>query len=208
MELSKFYLIMKSFKSPKILSLILLVFAAFVLAGCLNKKATNSQKQENTQNQQQKEQQKEKEDKGKMNFGLGGKTYVCESENENGDKAKVTTDGENLRVVTTTATGKKQYFVKKGDVSYIWEEGNNKGIKIDTKCLEKFGEDAQSKFSVNEDFQDPKKFYEKIQGADNDDKIRCGVSTEKVNTNVPSNVNFIDQCELLEKIKENLPYNY
>ncbi len=183
--------------------------ASLVLGGCINKLSkTSTSKKEETTSQQVNQKLKKVAKLEKKAFG--GKTFMCTSKQESGGFGTIMTDGENMRI-ENTENGKKSYLVRKGSVIYFWSEGKNKGYKMDLGCI--IGDDGEKEDNSNfaapwgENLGvDPKKLYEQAQKQKEfekeGEKVSCKLTKDKVNTKVPDDINFVDQCELIKSLKD------
>lgn len=95
--------------------------------------------------------------------------------------------------------GKKNNSVFDGKVSYSWEEGSAQGVKIDMECLDMINDDVDEVVEVNEEVEDTEEgAMEMFEGAQN---VECS-EIKEIDFTIPSDVNFIDQCEMLKKQQE------
>jgi len=182
----------------KKISLIGVLFAVVLLAGCGAKieKSKESKKGVTTRIEQQ----------GK-NFVGGlknamdkGVAMKCET-TEEGSNWVVYTNGKNMRS-TGVFDGKKQNVLKKGDITYTWEDGSVKGQMMDLNCMKDFEKSMQIpglEDSIEEDGDDFS--FDDLADDEKSGKTKCSPSTEG-DFSVPKNVNFVDQCEIMKKQME------
>ncbi len=187
-----------------------------LLSGCQKKQEDNSKKNANNQTVQQ----NKNESNGSNNhqsttnklseniqklFQSGKKIKCVYHDSEIGSGFTVTTyiDSSNnhYRTEFTDDQGKKNITIFDGNVMYTWQEGTNMGTKMSQDCIKELRGSSDSE-PVTEDEKDeePTDIKEKLSLFQD---VQCS-PTNNVDLTLPTNVKFVDQCEMLKKQQEAL----
>lgn len=131
-------------------------------------------------------------------MGLG-KTMQCTYSMQDGTntiQSTVLVDGQKFRATTTT-NGEVMNVISDGKTQYLWSDKTRQGFKIDMTCLENL------KKSLPESTQNipnttPEDISEDFDTARN---VSCQPATinESNGFTIPTNVQFVDQCEMLQQ---------
>ena len=189
----------------KKISLIAILFAATLFAGCGDK----VQELKDTKNNISSKVEEGKSLVGGLKDAMkNGVTMKCTGDDEDGTWVTYT-NGKNFRTEVTTE-GKQQRIIMKDNVSYVWEKDAKTGIKMDKKCMEDF----QKSLGIDiETFEDDNFGFtsEDLEAEEAEGKAKCSPSTD-ADFSVPSDINFTDQCEMLKKqmgqAKAQIPGNF
>jgi len=178
----------------KKLSLVVVLLIVTLFTGC----GKESQKMKDVKNDVT---TKTEETRGTMK-GLAdavknGVTMKCETKEEDSNWV-VYTNGKNMRS-TGTFDGKKQNILKRGDVTYSWEEGAAEGQMMDMKCMQDFQKEMGMP-SIEDSFrEEPGDFsFADLEKSEKTGKTKCSPSTEG-DFSVPRGVKFVDQCKMLKE---------
>ncbi|MBD3300644.1 MAG: hypothetical protein GF347_04810 [Candidatus Moranbacteria bacterium] len=95
--------------------------------------------------------------------------------------------------------GVKSFSVSDGKTLYTWQSDKNKGTKIDYSCVDKMTENLpkEDKKQIEQmnGMQDPEAMFEEMGMEVNCKKI------SSVDVNVPKDVQFVDQCQMMDKLE-------
>lgn len=187
------------------------LFLALILSGCGsaqkgndNNNQANSQVEEMEAQENQRSSAEENGEKGIVakikNSISAGKKMKCtyKMDNENGDTEVITyIHGDKYK--TEVMLGQiKTLSIFDGDVMYSWSEGQKTGTKMEMDCIDSLdikGEvesEAVTENAVATEDQDD--FVKALSEAQN---LNCEDAGD-VDFAVPSDINFIDQCEMIK----------
>jgi Spy/CpxP family protein refolding chaperone len=185
------------------LKIVAMATGILLLAGCSNQAVQNQNGDaQNAQNQKQEQKGSGMISSIKDAMGLG-KTMRCtyRIQNENGGNDEIVTYVEGEKYATQmNVAGQKQRMVYDGETIHSWQEGQKQGMKMTKACTDEM--DA----SMPEDDEEPEDVPE--FDAENAFDEAMDVKCEEVSNadfSVPSNVEFVDQCEMLKGIMKNIP---
>ena len=136
-------------------------------------------------------------------------TYQVSEADEN-SVIKTYISGEKYKSVVTT-NGEEFNAIFDGETQYSWSSlGEKKGVKMSSKCMEDLGgeEEADDEMEDEADYEDFKTTSEIL---DQDVEMSCS-KAGKIDFTIPSDVEFVDQCEMLktqmkqmEQLQQSLP---
>lgn len=131
-------------------------------------------------------------------IGLGSK-MKCTSTSKDGEVSVAYVQGKKFKAVSDVEK-KKENVIFDGETTYFWVEGETKGFKMATSCLEslKTNLPEQQQNLITDAVPN---IEEEIENSD--EKSSC-VPAGDVDFNIPSNVVFEDQCEIMKKTFESL----
>ena len=144
-------------------------------------------------------------------MGLGKKmkcTYSVLDDKGKPISSTIIIDGQKYKFAAET-NGEMSYGIFDGETQYMWSGVTKQGLKMTKSCIDELSKsvptDGKSdSFTVPETPQD---FEQSFGSAEN---VKCEPTNEDFS--LPTDVNFIDQCEMmreslkaLEGIKGNLP---
>lgn len=179
---------------------IAVVLGVFLFSGCGNKAPNNqSQNVQNiqTKNDSEKTSGEEMIDSIKKAMASGKEMKCVYTIKDPGGETMQTTtyvSGEKYRTEMAVA-GKTQYMVFDGEAMYSWMDGQNQGTKMTMDCAQDM---AKNSPESPEDI-DPtgeKMFNDAVD-------VKCN-PTSGANFSIPTEINFIDQCEYMNKMNESL----
>lgn len=110
-------------------------------------------------------------------------------------EAHVFFDGEKYRSIVNASSG-RNYSIFDGENYYAWSEATKKGLKMSKACLGEIGDEEAETDSDNDlDFDS----YQSAESLFNKkSKVSC-VEANQVDFDIPEDVEFFDQCEMLKK---------
>lgn len=190
----------------KKLKIVAVVVGILFLAGCGNK-AVEKNENKNAGETKNQEKEKEKNQNGivssiKDAMGLG-KEMKCSYKIKSGeDEMEMTTyiKGKKYRGETKIA-GNTQKMIFNEDAMYSWSEKEKKGMKMTKACTDELAKNAPK----SEDNELPEAMDFSAENAfDNAMDVKC-VPNSGTDFSVPSDVEFVDQCEMLKGIMNSIP---
>lgn len=131
-----------------------------------------------------------------------GKKLKCTYAQDDGSGWQAETvmfvDGKKYR--TEFSGGGMQYVsVFDGETMYTWTEGQKQGFMMNLQCMEEFGE-----MYSEEGADEEQTYYESSEEAiESIPDISCS-EVDSVDVSVPSDVTFVDQCEMIKEQTEQL----
>jgi len=133
-------------------------------------------------------------------MGLGKKMECTYTEVVDGKETKSVTqiDGKNFKA-TSEVNGKKMYSVMKDEVMYTWGEALPAASKLALSCIEEL-----SKNLPKAEGQVTPSPVEKPEDAFKDAKNVSCVPVSSIDVSVPTDVNFVDQCEMMKGLANQL----
>ncbi len=206
----------------KIFLAMFLVAGVILLGGCKKKETQQnqintskglSQNKQNTNQQNINNNQQTKENKlsnlpeSVKKLFLSGKKIKCvysDSELGNGSVMVTTyvdTKSKNYKTVFTSAEGKKNTVIFDGETMYMWTEGEESGTKMDQSCIKKLKGSSDVEPNSEETIEDEKDDSESVdieKKLSQGENVKCE-AISSIDLSVPKNVNFVDQCAMLEK---------
>lgn len=140
-----------------------------------------------------------------------GETLECTyrvSEADENSVIKTYISGEKYKSVVTT-DGEEFNALFDGKTQYSWSSmGEKKGVKMSSECMEDLGEEVDDETDDMADYEDFKTTSEIL---DQEVEMSCN-KAGKIDFSVPSDVEFVDQCEMLktqmkqmEQLKNSMP---
>lgn len=140
-------------------------------------------------------------------MGFGEKMKCTYSDPENASATStIFIDGQKVKFMTA-ANNETMYGIFDGKTQYMWTTGKTKqGFKMDESCMDEIKQFSSqlpggSEIAPVEDFQE-------LDSAQN---VQCEPAKGE-DFSIPSDINFIDQCEVLrnsmkalDQMKQNLP---
>ena len=179
-----------------------------VLSGCDEKHSSTNMPEKKTISTREKKEEKVGDnlwDQVRLQAALqAGKKIKCtmiipgDSE-EKSAQTEFYFDGEKYRSMMDV-NGKKNYTIFDGKTFYNWQDSQAKGTKMDKECLDKLQEETIKLPTEEENMEEPKT-VDKILEDNKAAKFNCQ-EVDQIDLSLPANVEFIDQCEMLNKIKE------
>lgn len=192
----------------KTTKLILLIGAVVVVMGCDKAKEAKDKKDElkatiaaHEDKLNESVNQIEEHLQEAMNTGKKMKcnySFVDEDDGEISSKAWIW--GDKNKVISTV-TGRQEIVVFDGNTFYNWNEGELKGAKMNKDCVDslpKEGADENGNDADKETFGEFETSEQIIARANGN----CKETDEEIDFTVPSNVEFMDTCDLLKKQME------
>ena len=197
----------------KILIFSLLIVVGFAFAGCGKKQSNESGQNQKTSQSQQAEGENNKAGK-KLSDVMKQGEYVGKqiqealqrkerlkctyriSDNEEEMLTEVYMEGEKYRSKMTD--GKEEMIsIFDGKVHYNWTTSTKKGMKMDSSCLEELQvpDDAEQVEDIDQEIDSYKTTDEIL---DQELEMSCD-KTGTIDFAPPTDVEFIDQCEMLKK---------
>jgi hypothetical protein len=166
---------------------ILVVAGTLVLAGCGSRVATNSQPAGNEVGRGS--------DiiKGAIESGKAMKCTYGVNGARGGVEFVSYVEGKKYRTEMALA-GKNQYRVFNEDAMYSWGDGQKQGMKMTMGCSEKLAKNNPDG-EKTVDIPDPSR----EQAFDNAVEVNC-VEANNVDFSFPTDLTFIDQCDLTERM--------
>ncbi len=118
-------------------------------------------------------------------------------------------DGQKIKTATSVS-GMTMYGIFDGDTQYTWTEGSTtQGFKMSKSCMDEMKNLAPQKAQGNVPTPAPVQDYQSYDKAQN---VSCKAATEDVDFSIPSDITFVDQCEMMrdsmkamEQMKQQLP---
>jgi len=119
------------------------------------------------------------------------------TENVDGKETKSVTqvDGKNFKSISEV-NGKKMYSMMKDEIMYTWIEGTAMANKIALSCLKDLQKNLPQG-QVASAPQDPEKAF------DSATNVSCK-PLDSIDISVPSDINFVDQCEQMKNLSKQL----
>jgi len=180
-------------------SLIVILFAAVLFAGCGEK----VQELKDAKDDITSKAEKSKGFVGGLKDAMkNGVAMKCVTETEGTDEEwTVYTNGINMRAEGMTE-GIAQNVLKKGDVTYTWVEGEKTGQMMDLNCLKDFKKELAIP-GLEDSFEEEDFSFEELEESEESGKTKCSPSTEG-DFSVPKDIDFTDQCAVIKKQMEGL----
>ncbi len=178
----------------KKLSLIGVLLAVLLFAGCGEK----TQELKDTKNGISSKVEEGKSLVGGLKNAMkNGVAMKCETVEEE-SKWVVYTNGKNMRS-TGMFDEKKQNILRRGGITYSWEEGSTEGQMLDMKCMQDFQKEMGIS-GVEDSFgEEPGDFsFDDLEESEKTGKTKCSPSTEG-DFSVPKGIKFIDQCKIIKE---------
>jgi len=191
-----------------------LIIATIGLAGCGNK-TVNKLNDAKDDVVSKVEQGKEMAEEGKSLVGglkeamKKGVTMKCVADSPDGHWVTYT-NGKYSKTEGTTTDGHEMAIVINKEATYSWDKKTKKGQKMDKKCMEEFQKNFGGSAMVDDNKEKKLDNFtpENLEAEEADGKLKCSPST-KADFSVPSDVQFIDQCQLMtkqmDKLKQQMP---
>ncbi|GBE16351.1 hypothetical protein BMS3Abin15_00165 [bacterium BMS3Abin15] len=181
----------------KVFIVVSIVLAVLVVAGCKHDKKTEEVKKQETV--------MDKAKSAAMNIKdaiAGGKSMECEvkvSSEGNMVISKFSVRGEKSRSEMETGVGKR-ITIFDGKTVHSWNEATKEGIVNDSDCLEGLETSVPEEDDNDNDYPTYKS-SEEI--AENAPETVCQ-PVGSIDFSIPTDVNFIDQCEMIKQMQESL----
>lgn len=183
----------------------LILSLVIVLSGCgkekeIEQNANQAISQEITAEGQVDDSESESSMIGRLKNAISsGKKMKCVYKINSGeDNTEVITYVQGDKYKTEMVLGQmKTFSIFDGDVMYSWLEGQKTGTKMDMECVNGLGaeEGAQNnETGKNVSVEDEEGFVESLSDAQS---LQCE-DADDINFDIPSDINFTDQCELLK----------
>ena len=186
----------------KIIVLTSVILAVFVLAGC-KKKTPATGVQETKTEKQETVTDKAKETAMNIKDAIaGGKSMECEMKvgsEGNMVNSKFSVQGEKYRSEADFGEG-KMISTSDGKVVHTWNEVTKEGTKISFDCIKSMETSAPEADDNDYEYSTYKSSEQIIDDAPDPDCKSVG----SIDFSIPTDVNFIDQCEMLKKAQESL----
>jgi hypothetical protein len=191
-----------------------LIIATIGLAGCGNK-TVNKLNDAKDDVVSKVEQGKEMAEEGKSLVGglkeamKKGVTMKCVADSPDGHWVTYT-NGKYSKTEGTTTDGHEMAIVINKEATYSWDKKTKKGQKMDKKCMEEFQKNFGGSAMVDDNKEKKLDNFtpENLEAEEANGKLKCSPST-KADFSVPSDVQFIDQCQLMtkqmDKLKQQMP---
>ncbi|MEA2006676.1 MAG: hypothetical protein U9O20_00745 [Patescibacteria group bacterium] len=128
---------------------------------------------------------------------------IIDDETKKPLKAKIYIEGDTYKSVTWKSD-EKLYSLFDGETFYGWSNKTKEGYKMKSTCAQDFGEAVFE--GENDGDYELDTFKTSKELFDEDVSVNCG-EVDFVDLTVPSDVDFIDQCDLLKKQKEMIENN-
>jgi len=212
----------------RVIVLALVLTMGFLLAGCGKNKSASTNENKQAQNQETEgENNKAGQKMGdlmKQGEYVGKQIAQALQNNERlkctyrvaGDEGEMLTEvymqGDKYRS-TMNANGEEMTSLFDGNVHYTWNNSTKKGFKMDSKCLEELQapDEPETVEDMDVDLDSYKTTDELLE---QETQMSCE-KTGQFETTPPSDVEFVDQCEMLkqqmqmlEKMQNSIPEEY
>ncbi|MFA6973762.1 MAG: hypothetical protein WC238_03445 [Parcubacteria group bacterium] len=141
---------------------------------------------------------------GSLKDAIGlGKKMTCLSKDASGDTTAYI-EGKKYKAVTVTPEG-DMISLFTGEDFYSWNEKTKQGFKMTKACTDELSKNLP-KADPNATTEDNFVTTEDIIAEEtyNND---CKETTMAVDFSIPKDVSFMDQCELLKNLQNNIPAN-
>lgn len=188
----------------KTLKVTVVAAGILLLAGCGNQVAQNQNENKGeSQNQEREQEQNRNGIVSSIKDAMGlGKTMRCtyRISDQNGESTVTTfVDGKKYATEMNIA-GNKQRMVYNEEAMYTWQEGQKQGMKMTKACTEELGENMPEDNNDNAPAEDITggKFFDEAMD------VKCE-EVSNADFSVPSDIEFVDQCEMLKGIMKNIP---
>jgi len=179
----------------KIIYLLIICGSVLIFSGC-NKSKTTSTTSSSPSIKEEKI-----EDISKA-IGTGEK-YICSYKDQSGANSKIYIDNDKFKI-EYQENNLTQFSQFDGIYYYYWQNNNNSGYKIDERCLDDLASQTNQKSSTQneneQEFNDEISNYQTSDNLGNASEVSCQIVTN-IDLQLPSNVNFEDQCAILKAAK-------
>lgn len=126
-------------------------------------------------------------------------SYSFEQENEQ-HNVFVLVDGEKFKLISKVAE-ETEFSLFDGEAFFSWADGDKQGMKMSSNCSEEMGTSEGEKEDPDGDWDiDSFRSVDEILNQENVEMV-CE-STDEVEIRLPTEIEFVDQCELLRKQME------
>lgn len=144
-------------------------------------------------------------------IGLGKKmkcTYITSDGSGGQSSSSIIVDGKKYEF-SAEVNGQTSYGIFDGETQYIWSGNTKQGLKITKACIDELTKSIPQNGDNNSSTapKDPQDFENSFG---NGASAKCEPTSEDLS--VPTDINFIDQCELMrsttkamEGVKDKLP---
>lgn len=175
-----------------------LVVGAIILAGCGNKAMENSNGA--------KTKTEEKSTVSQMITSVtdamkSGKTMKCtyKTTAKESDFETITYVKGNKYMTENNVVGVNQKMIFDGETTHSWGEGQKQGMKMTKDCME----EMESSALENEEYQSKTSGLTEEQDFESAVDVKCEEVSD-VDFSIPSDVEFVDQCEMLKDVMKNM----
>ena len=127
---------------------------------------------------------------------LDCKYLVKDEETFDEIEAHIYIEGEKYKSITYTTGGDTLYSIFDGGTFYSWSKRQGNGFKMSGACAEKFSEGEIDQES-EEDFE--LDTYKTSSELFSEESLISCEETSYVDISIPSNIDFVDQCKMLEE---------
>jgi hypothetical protein len=127
-----------------------------------------------------------------------GKQMVCVM-NENGVETKTYIEGKKYKS-TTDSKEMTMNSIFDGEAFYSWNTKTKAGTKMTMACMEEIGKNMPKAAGDGSDFASTDKLIE-----DEAKNNNCQEAKEKVDFTLPADIDFVDQCLMMQNITKNMP---
>ncbi len=193
----------------KTLKIVAMVAGVLLLAGCGNKAVQNTN--DTGTNDSGMNEAPQAENQGAMGGVISsikdamasGKTMKCTYTIKGADGGDMTAtsyvDGGKYKTEMTVA-GNTQNMIFDSEAMYSWADGQKQGMKMTTACSKELAANApkDQTNAVNEPDPTGEKTF------DNATDVSCEPASD-VDFSLPTDVTFIDQCEMMKNVMKNVP---
>jgi hypothetical protein len=114
-------------------------------------------------------------------------------------QSEIFVDGDKYKSITNTNNGVFRAIFD-GKATYAWSEGSKNGSKMEMSCME---EVSFSDNGMSEENQDNPSVPDPTADFKNAVDVNCE-KVDSIDLTLPSDVDFVDQCEMLKKQKQQL----
>ncbi len=129
-----------------------------------------------------------------------GKKMMCIS-TVDGTETKTYIEGKKYKA-TITSNEIKMMSVFDGETFYSWDSKTKAGTKMTMTCMEELGKNMpKTATGVNENSEVAS--TDKL--IENEDGKNCSETSEAVDFTIPTDVNFADQCLMMQNMIKNMP---
>lgn len=129
-----------------------------------------------------------------------GKKMVCVSTID-GVETKTYIEGKKYKA-TITSKEIKMMSIFDGETFYSWDSKTKAGTKMTMVCMEELGKNMPKTAAGANDNSEVASTDKLIES---EDGKNCSETSEAVDFNIPTDVNFVDQCLMLQNMTKNMP---
>ena len=129
-----------------------------------------------------------------------GKKMMCVSTID-GTETKTYIEGKKYKA-TITSKEIEMMSIFDGETFYSWDSKTKAGTKMTMTCMEELGKNIPKTATGANDNSEVASTDKLIES---EDGKNCSETSETVDFNIPTDVNFVDQCLMLQNMTKNMP---